>query len=241
MKRANILITNLLILAVGVIFLLLFSREGVMEWIVIVSGIMFVVAGVINGRVLAAESSKSKSDAPAESKEEAKSEPLNSSPAKSKQKGQGSPLMHRVLGWLCTAAAIVFGAMMIVVPDKFVSLLAYILSASLFVGGCYHIYKLGRGMRPVVMPFWTYVLPLMLVVGSVVMFIISLNSIDSAHIILIISGVGLILFAVETLIQYIVRKVLTRKITPKDTSNITAISAPLSTEQPELQPTTPNE
>ena len=140
-SKSNI-VTSILILIVGVVFIFMQSRQDVLHAIVFILGLLFISASVINLLMLYT----------------GKTHKENSS--------------GRISGVLASGAALALGIWMTVSPGDIISVIVYAFAVLLILGGAYHIYMLAYGYRPMHFPRWLYIFPSLLVIAGVTMLIV---------------------------------------------------------------------
>lgn len=178
MKGGTLIITNLVILAVGILLLFVFRHPAFVDTIIIVTGILFIIPAVVN---LLAQNRQSKSPAP---------------------DGKTAGTASRITTWITCCAAIIFGATMIIAPEAFRRLFVYIFALTLILGGAYHLYIMWRGLRPARVPAWMFAVPFILAAGGIAIFIVPGLLYDQSNVILI-TGIGLTLFALTSFAEII--------------------------------------
>jgi len=139
--RSNI-VTNILILIVGVVFIFMQSRQDVLHAIVLILGILFIAASVLNLIMLYVGKTHADSSS------------------------------GRISGVLASGAAIALGIWMTVNPDDIINVIVYAFAVLLILGGLYHLYMLAYGYRPLRFPVWLYIFPALLVIAGVTMLLI---------------------------------------------------------------------
>lgn len=142
MNTKSNIVTNILILIVGVVFIFMQSRQDVLHAIVLILGILFIAASVINLLMLFM----------------GKTHPSGSS--------------GRIAGVLASGAALALGIWMVVSPGDIINVIVYAFAVLLILGGLYHIYVLAYGYRPLRFPGWLYIFPALLVIAGVTMLVI---------------------------------------------------------------------
>ena len=139
--RSNI-VTSILILIVGVVFIFMQSREDVLHAIVLILGILFIAASVLNLIMLYAGKTHANSSS------------------------------GRISGVLASGAALALGIWMAVSPGAIINVIVYAFAVLLILGGLYHLYVLAYGYRPLRFPGWLYIFPAVLVIAGVTMLIV---------------------------------------------------------------------
>lgn len=193
MKFKTTIFTNIVILAIGVLFLLTSRREQGIEWLTTLTGVTFLVLGFINGFMLMHQVNKQNNP--------------NYDPSKPKKSG-----FNIFLGWFCCAAAIILGAVMVITPTTFHKLILFIFGAGLIIGGIYHFMMLSHGMKPVKFPVWFYIFPSILCLGGAgMLFFDVLRDESNQSTAMQVAGIGLILFVAIYVVEFIGYKFMLNK------------------------------
>lgn len=172
MKGHKLIFTALLALAAGVA-LIVTHRTVSSGGVVIAGGVMFVLAGFIN--VIAFLSSRD---------ENGKSH-------------LGS--FGLAFGWLTSGAAVVLGLSMLIFQSTFVGLVPFIFGVLVVFGALFQFFVLSVGIRPVTLPAWLYVFPLVLVGLSVYVFMQQSQTDD--RMIMLATGIAFTVFGVAMFIE----------------------------------------
>ena len=187
MKGGTLLVTNLVILAIGIVLIAAFRRADFLHTIIFITGILFVVPGVINIVSLLREGKKSK------------------------ENPEGRPFAARLSGWATCCAALILGVSMIIVPEAYRELLVYVFSLILLLGGCYHLYMIAKGLKPAQFPMWVYALPVALIVAACVMLFTSgLKQPSGQSAVVLITGIGLVVFSATSFIEMVAMRAVRR-------------------------------
>lgn len=191
MKFKGLVFFNIIVLALGIAFLFVSAADRVIE-LIIAAGTVFILLAITNiALLIRRRQTKSPKGA---------STGWRMTQASERAQRPGAAVTF--IGWLCSIGAAILGIVMVVTPTTFTSFLIYIFSIAIFLGGCYHIYMLSKGIAPVRLPSWTYTFPLVLIVGSVVMFMLDVfaHNINQTTVILA-AGIGMIIFAITSFIE----------------------------------------
>lgn len=100
---------------------------------------------------------------------------------------------------ITSLGAIFMGAFMMINPEVFKGILAYIFIALMIVGGVFHLFYLLKDIREVKYPIWFFALPIMMIVAGLVSMFTSLLENESA--IVLITGIVFIAFALNSFIE----------------------------------------
>ncbi|MDE6490747.1 MAG: DUF308 domain-containing protein, partial [Muribaculaceae bacterium] len=186
-SRSNI-VTSILILIVGVVFIFMQSRGDVINAIVVIMGILFIAAAVLNLLMMMYSSRKN-------------------TQAVVKRDSRASSSNIPTL--LASVAAIALGIWMIVDPEALVSIIVYIFAGLLVLGGAYHIYMLAYGYRPQHFPGWMYVFPSALLIAGIVILVVGAPTITDY--IVLITGIAMVIFSVSSFLEYAGQQTFNRK------------------------------
>lgn len=180
--KGNI-ITNLIILASGIVLCILCNRPNVLHTIIFVTGIMFIVPALVNMVLLFGR-------------------PDN---------GEMRPsYTMRIVGWITSIAGIILGIFLVAMPDYFAAVLVYLFGGVLALGSLMQIYMLARGYHPVKFPVGLYVAPVIVLIGGVVMLCLGHGKISDFAVTLMM-GTGMILFALTSFATMILLRSIARK------------------------------
>ncbi len=172
MKGHKLILTALLALAAG-IALIVTHRTVSSGGVVIAGGVMFVLAGFIN--VIAFLSSRD---------ENGKSH-------------LGS--FGLAFGWLTSGAAVVLGLSMLIFQSTFVGLVPFIFGVLVVFGALFQFFVLSVGIRPVTLPAWFYVFPMVLVGLAVYVFMQQSQTDD--RMIMLATGIAFTVFGAAMFIE----------------------------------------
>ena len=104
-----------------------------------------------------------------------------------------SALVRKSLG------AIALGVWMVVSPAFFVGLLAYIFGAILILYGIFHIIVVAVWSRPFILPWWFYLIPVLMIIAGVVILCTDVRTINSA--VVLITGIALVASSVNSVLE----------------------------------------
>lgn len=131
--------------------------------------------------------------------------------------------------------AAVLGIIMVLTPIGMVNLIVYLFAASIILLGLYEICAMAFMYRPVTFPFWFFILPSLLVICGAVICIMGAERVGEMMV--IVTGISLIVYAVSTFIN-IVGLISYRRIINKKAAE-PAVAAPAVTVEPtEITPPT---
>lgn len=171
-------LSAIIFFVVGIILIVMHDRVDLMKWIVVILGIGLILPGLINVAVSAFS-------------KKAERESLEGASHKSAY----------VTGLVISVFCIALGVAMLIAPDFFAGVMAYLFAAILIAVGVFHILTVGYLAKPYVMPFYFYVVPVLLVAAGVVILFTGVRGLNS--IVLLIVGIGLVCSAVNSLLEYV--------------------------------------
>ena len=88
---------------------------------------------------------------------------------------------------------------MVVSPAFFVGLLAYIFGAILILYGIFHIIVVAVWSRPFILPWWFYLIPVLMIIAGVVILCTDVRTINSA--VVLITGIALVASSVNSVLE----------------------------------------
>lgn len=173
MKYGNNWLTIIIVFVVGVLLIVWHSRVDILSWIVVAVGLMLVIPGLYS---------------------------LISAMVRKKDDGQ---ISHSASSASIVAGvgAMALGVWMLIQPTFFVGMLAYIFAALLILYGIFHIIMIGFWAKPIVLPMWFYVIPVLMIVAGVALLFTSVRTLNS--VVVIITGVSLVASAVNSLLEMV--------------------------------------
>ena len=172
MKGRELIFTAIICLIVGVA-LIIFREKINSDSLVLVGGIFFIVAGVLNMAFFLGQRDKDGT------------------------RKQG--YMANAFGKGASIGAVLLGLAMLIFRDRFVGLVVYMFAVMIAVATLYQFFLLiseGKGGR---IPSWLYIAPIILVCGAVYLFIPSKTMSDTT--VMIVTGVAGIVFGLAELIE----------------------------------------
>ena len=174
MKGKNLLLMSLVALAAGV--LMLIFRDSLANGVIITwAGILFIAAGVLNVSVFLG--------------------------ARDKNGHARTGAFGTAFGWIVSAAAVVLGLAMVIFHDAFVALFGFMFGIMLLFCALFQLALLVFGTRPVRLPGIYYIVPALLICGAIYVF--SLKSGLDERSIMTVTGIGLAVFGLASLVECI--------------------------------------
>lgn len=170
MKSTGIFFSSFIMIAAGIVLCLLNRTTDVLISIVEVAGWAFLAAGVINVVIMLMRG-KRKED---------------------------SSVMH-IVGWVSGIGGLCLGLALILSPETFTSSLVYFFGGLLALGGLFQVIMLAWGFRPCSFAGWTYIMPVIEIIGGAVL-LCSENVRANDSMMVLITGIGFILFGTTWII-----------------------------------------
>lgn len=166
MRGKTDLITSVIVLAVGIALICLYKRVDILDWIIILVGIMFMIPGIFN---------------------------LISGLA-GKQSGNASAIVAGI-------GAICLGVVMCIVPGFFAQILVYIFAGILIIGGIYHIAFLGWLAKPYILPWYYYIIPVLMIGAGLVMIFTGVRTLNNT--VVLITGIAFVCSSLNSLVEWV--------------------------------------
>ena len=197
MKTRTAFMGSLLIFVAGIILLIIHSFD-VFSALIISLGIIFIVPGIINITTI---STTKRNDG--ESKK-----------AKTPSRFQAMTSLISGVG------SVIFGVVMIGWSFMFIKFLPVIFGIMLILGGCFHICAMALAFKPIRLPAWLYIMPVLLIImGLSILFINKLDLLP--HHIVMMTGIGLMIFAINVWFElWFIRKINSIQKPSHDSSTI---------------------
>ena len=177
MKVKSAFLLSLLILVVGVVLIFLHNFD-VFTALIIGLGIVFIIPGIISIFNLSATKNVVSED----------------------KKTKPNSRFQIICGLISGVGSVIMGICMIGWSDMFVKFIPMIFGTILTLGGCFHLCAMAMAMRPIRVPFWLYILPIALIAMGISIIFIDKSILLDYHIILM-TGIGLIVFAINSFIE----------------------------------------
>lgn len=168
MKNSASVLTNFILIVLGVIMCLINNHPNIDHTIVRIIGSAFLIAGVINIFIMINHSSKHKGNA-----------------------------FSRISGWVSGIGGGLIGLAMIFNPPFFATVLVYLFALILILGGIFQICVMIWGYKEAQLSGWLYIVPIMLIVGGIIM-MCSDSLLVNVPLMIIITGIGMILFGLNS-------------------------------------------
>lgn len=171
--RANNWLTAIIVMIVGILLIVWHNEANLLDWFVVAVGIMFIIPGLYS--LISALVRKGE---------------------KEKQKMEHSAASSTIIA---SVGALALGIWMALSPGFFVGLLAYIFGGILILYGIFHIIFVGFWSRPYVLPFWFYVIPVLMIVAGLVIICTNVRTMNS--VVSLITGIALVASSVSTILE----------------------------------------
>lgn len=182
MNRSTSWLTIAISAVVGILFIIWHGRIDLLSWIVIAMGILLMVPGIYN--LIALIFGKRKTY---------KSETANS---ETTVVVSTLPVFSSALASIC---CVVLGLWMVLKPDFFVGFLAYLFAAVMIVFGVYQIYTLYKMGRSMVIPWYLYIVPIVMAAAGIIIICSSVHTLQD--VVVLLTGILLVLVAINGIAQ----------------------------------------
>ena len=169
-------LSSLLILIAGVALCCLYERANTINIIIYIIGALFTSTGCINIISISMSHNGGKASA-----------------------------ATTIIGWIAGLAGIGLGAAMLITQATFHKIIIYVFGIVLLCAALWHIFLLAYYYRSYKLPFWLYISPLLLIIGGILI-LCSADIRTRVTPAILITGIGAIIFAVTTLLEFIVAK-----------------------------------
>ncbi len=178
MRNKGSLLSTLIILAAGVILCLAYNIQDSVKIIIFIAGASFLIASIVNIVMLCDNTDK--------------------------EGRKRRSTFNNIIGWIASAGGLAVGVTMLVTPMTFAHSLVYVFGGILTLAALYQLIIIMRGLPGYRYGGWMYILPLLvLATGAVLLCYPYLRQPESQKWVVLISGSGLILFALTNLFTYI--------------------------------------
>lgn len=158
-------------LAAGIVLICMHDRINLVQWVIVFVGVMFAIPGVCGL--------------------------IEALAGRNRNKGKGSAAVPV----LASLGSLIIGVIMIFCPVPFEAVFVYFLAAVLILGGIWHIWVLAVGVRPLTLPGWLYVLPVLVAAAGIVILVTPVRETES--IFTLIAGIALVCIAANGLFIYL--------------------------------------
>lgn len=185
--KANNWLNITLMLVAGILMIVWHSRIDILQWIVVAVGIVLIVPSIYSFiAALTRKRSARLAHEESESSEIVRHEGLSA--------GNSSL-------WTAVAAA-ALGIWMLCDPSFFVGLLAYVFGAILVLYGIYHIVVISYMSRPVRMPWWFYLIPVLMILAGLTLMFTTVRTLN--NVIVLITGISFVASSVNSILEGVV-------------------------------------
>lgn len=176
MNNKTSLLTSVIMAGVGIALIVLHNRVDILQWISILLGVMFIIPSLFALGITFF--------APA-----------------SQDVGDKNVKFSSIIAGL---GGLGLGIAMCLIPSTFASIFIYVFAGVLIVAGIYHIIVVGFMSKTLIVPGYYYVIPALLIVTGLVIIFSSLRTLNS--VVVLITGIMLILSAVNSFMEYIITR-----------------------------------
>ena len=182
--------TSLLLFAAGVTLIVLHSKVDILQTIVVFLGVVFIIPAVVT--ILVGAFTRSRRAA---SLTETVINPDGTTTTR--HPGQAVYITSLVV----SIFAIGLGVAMVLYPAFFAAAITYLFASLLIAAGIYHVIVVAWLARPVRMPFYFYIVPVLLIAAGVTIFCIGEQRFDD--VIVLVTGIAMIASSISSLMEYI--------------------------------------
>ena len=169
-KMTGTYILNVFTFMAGVIFMILHDQPNLMEYMVILIGLLHIIpsiAVIINSLA---------------------------------KQNDAVPSVGAVVGLIIPVCAIFIGLVLISNPVAMVDFIAYAMLLILIISGLYHILFILMCDKKYQFSIWFYILPILPVIAGATLFF--MNPLESQSLIVLITGASLVLFTLNTVVEF---------------------------------------
>lgn len=167
-------LTTVVVFVVGVLLIAWHARLHILNWIVMLVGAMLIVPAIY-AFVIALIRKR------------------NATPASGRQANDSTL-------WV-SVASIALGLWMVINPGFFVALVGYIFGGILVLYGIYHIVTVSVWSRPYVLPFWFYIIPVLMIIAGVVLLFTSVRTMNA--IVVLITGIAFVASSFNSILELV--------------------------------------
>lgn len=194
MKAKTALIVSSLIMIAGIALTIVHTMD-VFTYLIIALGVVFILPALINMVMI-------------------------SSTNPNKPEGKAIKI-QRIFGLISSVGSIILGITMIGWSNLFVQFLPMIFGIILILGGSFHLFTMALAFRPTRLPIWLYIMPMTLLALGFSIIYIDKATLTPQHIVLM-SGIGFIIFALNAWIElWFARKI--NRVPTKSSNDNTVI------------------
>ena len=179
MRNKGSLLSTLIILAAGVILCFAYNIQDSIKIIIFIAGASFLIASIVNIVML-----------------------CDNGTDKDGRKRRST--FNNIIGWIASAGGLAVGVTMLITPQTFAHSLVYIFGAILTLAALYQLIIIMRGLPGYRYAGWMYVMPMLVLgLGALLLLYPYLRDETAQKWVVLLSGAGLILFALTGLCTYI--------------------------------------
>lgn len=179
MRNKGSLLSTLIILAAGVILCFAYNIQESVKIIIFIAGASFLIASIVNIVMLCDNGVDSEG-----------------------RKRRST--FNNIIGWIASAGGAAVGVTMLVTPMTFAHSLVYVFGGILTLAAIYQLIITMKGLPGYRYGGWMYIMPLiMLGIGATLLCYPYMRDPEAQKWVVLLSGSGLILFAMTSLFTYI--------------------------------------
>lgn len=180
MRPVSTVFYGFLVIVIGILLIVFHTHTNLLDWVVILAGITLIIPCLYT--LITTLSGERKA-----------------------RRGGYTSFNTRMMtsGIVLTSViGIALGVWLVATPAFFIGFLAYAFAILLIIYGLYHICVLVWFCRPVAMPIWFYIIPVLLIVAGVVILGTSVREIQAT--VILITGIGLVASGFSSITEYVV-------------------------------------
>lgn len=174
MKSTTNWLTSLIVLVVGILLIVWHTRVDILSWIIMAVGTMLIIPSLYS--LIAALVRKSSN----------------------RREGDHSAPTSTIVA---SIGALVLGIWMLVAPGFFVGVLAFIFGGLLVLFGIFHILVVSVWSKPYILPWYFYILPVLLIIAGVVILCSDVRTLNDA--VVLITGISFVASSVCSIMEYV--------------------------------------
>lgn len=178
MRPRSSLFYGFVVLAIGILLIVFNKRGELLSWVVILAGLSMAIPCVYTLISAIADKRRARRD--------------NADTAGLSLYDTGMTITS-VIG-------IAIGAWMMINPAFFIGFLAYAFAILLIIYGIYQIVALAVISQPLMLPWYFYIIPVLMVVAGFIILCTSVHNIQ--NIVVLITGIGLVCAGFNSILQY---------------------------------------
>lgn len=197
MKGRSLFYTAFILLVTGIIFILI-RTSLTARGIIIAGGIAFVVVGLMNLMSMLG-SRRTIRDTQERLANATDRNEVKNLQKKTRHQGPGRSGIATLLTWFTSIGAILLGVILLLFSTSFIHWVHYVFAVVVLACALFQFYLLAYGTRPLRLPAWFFIFPVILLGASIYLF--TLNGNPDEVVINLATGISLIFFAAVMLVE----------------------------------------